>query len=113
MAGTVEVALRWRGEEAAEVAVAGEWTDWKPLPLVKEADGGWVLRPRLLPGRYQYKWVVDGEWQVSRDLPVVADAAGIENNQLEVEAEGGQDSGDSDSWEKVMSTSLRPRLSCR
>ena len=31
---------------------------------------------------------MDGEWQVCQDLPVVADAAGIKNNQLEVEAGG-------------------------
>ncbi len=31
--------------------------------------------------------------------PVVADAADIDNNQLKVEAVGGQDSGDCHSWD--------------
>jgi len=58
-------------------------------------------RLRLIPGKYRYKWVVDGVFTINRDLPVVMDDSGNENNQVEVEEETGSQDGDSDSWEKV------------
>jgi len=93
-----EVVLRWRGEVKDKVEVAGEFNKWTPSLLDKEGDS-WVVKLEMEPGKYQYKFVVDGEWKVNKDLPIVTDSQGVENNQVEVE--DGEASGDSDGWEKV------------
>jgi len=82
------------------VKVAGEFNNWQPGDLSKQADGSWVARLSLVPGKYMYKFVVDGEWLVNQDMPTVTDDEGNKNNLIEVE-DGENSSGDSDSWEKV------------
>jgi 1,4-alpha-glucan branching enzyme len=46
------------------VTVAGEWNGWDMAadPMVKQADGTFRLVKKLEPGRYPYKFVVDGQW---------------------------------------------------
>ena len=50
--------------EAGVVCVAGSFNDWDPLatPLTRRADGTWAVDLHLRPGRYEYKFVVDGQW---------------------------------------------------
>jgi 1,4-alpha-glucan branching enzyme len=49
---------------AKHVCVAGSFNDWKPekAPLVPLGDGRWVGDLTVKPGRYEYLFVVDGEW---------------------------------------------------
>ena len=51
----------WKGE-GGTVAVAGEFNAWNTSadPLTKQADGSWKLVKKLAPGRYAYKFVIDG-----------------------------------------------------
>jgi chromosome partitioning protein len=53
--------LAYRGE-AQDVQVAGVFSDWQPLPLQKNKDGGWSTAIELNPGQYEYKFIVDGNW---------------------------------------------------
>lgn len=80
--------------------MAGEFNNWQPGDLSKQSDGSWVVKLSLVPGKYMYKFVVDGEWLVNQDMPTVSDEKDNKNNLLEVE-DGENSSGDSDSWEKV------------
>ncbi len=50
---------------ARSVAVAGDFTNWEaaPIALRKQADGTWVKTVSLPPGCYQYKFIVDNQWQ--------------------------------------------------
>jgi 1,4-alpha-glucan branching enzyme len=50
--------------EAKAVFLAGTFNGWHPLatPLVKDAQGNWSTTLSLWPGRYEYKFVVDGAW---------------------------------------------------
>ena len=98
----VELTIRWTGEEAETVSLAGEFNSWEPQPMEREAGGGWARSLKLPAGRYEYKFVVGDQWLVNTDLPTVEDTTGNRNNLLVVEeAEGsGGDSG-SDSWEKL------------
>ena len=54
-------AFVWKGE-GGTVAVAGEFNAWNTSadPLTKQADGSWKLVKKLSPGRYAYKFVIDG-----------------------------------------------------
>ncbi len=64
-----QVTFQWTVTEANAVTVVGDFNRWDPHthPLKKGKDGGWKLTLRLKPGRYEYMFVVDGEW---RDDPL-------------------------------------------
>lgn len=51
--------------EAQEVSVAGTFNDWNPEghSLKKDKKGMWKTALTLLPGTYEYRFVVNGEWQ--------------------------------------------------
>ena len=42
--------------------------------------GAWIARLKLQPGKYLYKFVVDGVWLINPELPVVSDG----QNQTEI-----------------------------
>src|SRR5262249_40394929 len=50
---------------AAEmVCIAGSFNEWHPeaTPMIPSGDGLWRKDLNLLPGRYEYRLVVDGQW---------------------------------------------------
>ncbi len=50
---------------AAKVCVAGSFNAWNPgaMPMSRSAEGAWISHADLKPGRYEYRFVVDGDWQ--------------------------------------------------
>lgn len=50
--------------DAGAAFVAGTFNDWNPTatPMTRDADGTWAVALDLPPGRYEYKFVVDGAW---------------------------------------------------
>jgi 1,4-alpha-glucan branching enzyme len=50
---------------ARQVSLAGDFNHWdiKALPMQKGLDGFWRVRVPLTPGRYEYRFCVDGGWQ--------------------------------------------------
>ena len=50
--------------QANEVCIAGSFNDWHPsvTPMIHLDDGKWVKELDLPPGRYEYRFVVDGRW---------------------------------------------------
>lgn len=50
---------------AKSVALAGDFTDWdkSPIPMKKQLRGHWSVTVSLEPGTYQYRLLVDGQWQ--------------------------------------------------
>lgn len=53
-----------RAPDARAVFVAGTFNDWNPTaaPLTRAENGDWAGALDLPPGRYEYKFVVDGRW---------------------------------------------------
>jgi len=54
-----------RFEDARKVLIAGDFNNWSPMstPMVNgEAPGLWVTKLPLFPGRYRYRFIVDGHW---------------------------------------------------
>ena len=49
---------------AKQVALSGDFNGWSPnaTPMRRDSSGHWETTLDLVPGRYQYKFVVDGEW---------------------------------------------------
>ena len=58
------VCLRLTHPAAQQVCVAGSFNDWHPTvtPMIRLDDGQWAKELALPPGRYEYRFVVDGEW---------------------------------------------------
>ena len=56
---------------AREVFLAGDFNDWTPEkhPLKKNAKGVWEKTAMLFPGRYEYKFLVDGQWKRDPENP--------------------------------------------
>lgn len=72
---------------AQRVYVTGSFCDWRTdaIPLRRTMKGMWKTALSLRPGRYEYRFIVDGEW---RDDPCcgerVANPFGTENCILQV-----------------------------
>ena len=49
---------------ASEVCISGSFNDWHPAatPMISLDDGKWAKELALPPGRYEYRFVVDGQW---------------------------------------------------
>ena len=51
-------------ETAQAIFLAGSFNDWDPAatPMAREGSCHWAVTMPLPAGRYEYKFVVDGEW---------------------------------------------------
>lgn len=59
-----EVTIRYVAPDARDVKVAGNFNGWHPdaTPLKKSGVGEWAIQLKLRPGKYEYRFVVDGKW---------------------------------------------------
>ena len=50
--------------EAKEVFLAGDFNDWNPekFAMRKFKNGNCKKKVKLKPGRYEYQFIVDGDW---------------------------------------------------
>lgn len=59
--------------QAEEVYLAGDFNKWRPdrnSKLIRQDGGIWKKTIKLKPGRYRYRFVVDGKWQEDPDNPL-------------------------------------------
>jgi 1,4-alpha-glucan branching enzyme len=72
--------------EAKAVYLAGTFNDWSPdkKRMTRSKDGSFRARMKLAPGKYEYKFIVDGEWQADTDTATVQNEHGTANNVVEV-----------------------------
>ena len=79
--------LRLKGYPNARiVAVAGTFNNWNQSQMLcaKEGDG-WTCRLDLQPGKYTYKFIIDGDWILDPDNPTTEDdERGFTNSVLVV-----------------------------
>jgi 1,4-alpha-glucan branching enzyme len=59
-----EVEFTFRAPKARKVYIAGHFNAWNQnsTPMKKGKDGTWRIKLKLSPGKYEYKFFVDGEW---------------------------------------------------
>lgn len=56
--------------DAQVVALAGSFNNWNQSQLIFAREGdAWVCRLDLNPGKYTYKFIVDGNWLLDPDNP--------------------------------------------
>jgi hypothetical protein len=64
---TVTFFLR-KNQEAKRVMLAGSFNSWSPDALaMKKTDSGWIAPVKLKPGKYWYKFIIDGNWNIDND----------------------------------------------
>ena len=85
-AKSCRVTFRLEAPGAAGVYLAGEFNGWSDAAnLMTGQDGVWTLDLDLEPGQYQYKFVVDGQWQADPGNPATTDDGfGGQNSVLKV-----------------------------
>lgn len=70
------------------VAIKGSWDGWKePIMLkkVKNSFSGFAeffVMLKIMPGTYEFKYVVDGHWTTNPSLPIKKSFDGFDNNLL-------------------------------
>ncbi|MEI6085363.1 MAG: glycogen-binding domain-containing protein [Verrucomicrobiota bacterium] len=69
---------------ATTVEVAGEFNNWKTVPLAKDAAGNWTKTLFVKPGTYAYKLVINGEWKFDPKNPARKTVNEIENSAITV-----------------------------
>lgn len=72
---------------ARSVMLAGTFNNWdyKNTPLEKSKDNTWRRTFTLRPGRYEYKFVVDGSWTTDpNNRNRVKNSLGTENSIIEI-----------------------------
>lgn len=71
---------------AKNVAVAGDFSGWKPVHVMTRSESGvWTVVVPLDPGVHDYAFVVDGErWVADPSAPPVNDGFGGVNSRLAV-----------------------------
>jgi hypothetical protein len=82
------VTFRLQGFPYADaVVLAGSFNKWNQFETTfAQVDGEWLCRVQLAPGRYTYKFIVDGEWMLDPPNPLTeADGSGNVNSVLVVE----------------------------
>ena len=74
--------------EAEKVFVAGDFNDWNPtaqrLRRPRKDMSTFVGLVEMPPGRYEFKYVVDGDWVCCEEAPRSANEFGTENSVIEV-----------------------------
>ncbi|MES2850321.1 MAG: hypothetical protein V4685_14780 [Bacteroidota bacterium] len=68
--------------DAKQVMLAGSFNDWSTTALKMTAtEGGWLADVKLAPGKYWYKFIIDGNWDIDRDNKLVEnDGKGNDNS---------------------------------
>lgn len=81
------VTLSWGHRNCSTVEISGLDIGWgQRVPLnFDDKQGSWFLKKEMFEGRYEYKYIVDGEWTCNNDELVTSpNKDGHVNNFIEV-----------------------------
>ncbi len=73
--------------KAGKVALTGSFNSWDKsgMSLKKDKSGTWKTDLNLKPGKYEYKFIVDGQWWTDpANRSTVRNSFGSENSLVEV-----------------------------
>ena len=81
------ITFKLAASEAKEAVLVGDFNGWdaKKHKMKRNDKERWTKIVTLAPGRYEYKFLVDGEWQNDPDNDqIVPNSFGTLNNILRV-----------------------------
>jgi len=73
---------------AGEVILMGDFNDWNPKkhPMRNDGNGIWSKTVVLSPGKYEYKFFVDGKWKKDpQNDHACSNCFGTQNSLLDLE----------------------------
>jgi len=70
--------------DAKEVKIKGSWNGWKEEEMKKNKKGLFNKRKKLAPGRYEFGYLIDGEWVIDESCESINSPFGSKNSILEV-----------------------------
>ena len=73
--------------QAKRVSVVGNFNNWDTAALnaKKDSRGNWIAKTNLKPGKYEYKFFVDGNWMNDPSCNAcVSNTFGTQNCVVEV-----------------------------
>lgn len=79
--------FKFHAPAAKRVSLAGTFNDWntKALSAKKDSKGNWMVKVNLRPGKYEYKFFVDGTWMNdTRCTSCVPNSFGTQNCVVEI-----------------------------
>lgn len=85
--GSKPVEFKLYAPSAKKVVLSGSFNKWdtKRLSGKKDSRGNWVVKTSLKPGKYEYKFFVDGAWQNDSSCAYcIPNAFGTHNCVVEV-----------------------------
>lgn len=85
--GSRYVKFEFFAPPANTVLLAGDFNNWgaEKITLIRDRKGLWSTKLSLKPGRYQYKFIVDGKWVTDPvNSTSIRNQFGTENSLKEV-----------------------------
>lgn len=79
--------FKFHAPMAKKVSLVGSFNNWntKGTSAKKDAQGNWLIKVNLKPGRYEYKFLVDGNWiNDPSNRAMTTNSFGTQNNILEI-----------------------------
>lgn len=79
--------FKFYAPQAKRVNLAGSFNNWdtRALTAKKDSRGNWMVKLNLKPGKYEYKFFVDGSWLNDPHCTVrVPNTLGSQNCIIEV-----------------------------
>jgi 1,4-alpha-glucan branching enzyme len=73
--------------KAKKVSLVGSFNGWdiNSIPAKKDLKGNWTVKINLKPGRYEYKFCVDGTWVMDANCTArVQNPFGTQNCVIEL-----------------------------
>lgn len=83
----IDISFELVDPDAKAVFLCGDFNDWSTIatPLQADKTGRWKTAVFLKPGRYEYRFLVDGEWRNDqRPVYLVDNAFGSQNCLIEI-----------------------------
>ncbi len=83
-----KVEFEYFAPQAKQAFLAGTFNHWdtEAFPLKRDRDGKWRVALSLSPGRYEYRYFVDGVWENDqRTVECIPNAFGSWNSVITVQ----------------------------
>jgi len=82
---SVVIKLSWTDNvDISNARVIGSWNNWNTDSSIQleKTETDWSRHIDIMPGRYEYRFLIDGEWRTSSFLPI--SAVNPKNNTIEI-----------------------------
>jgi 1,4-alpha-glucan branching enzyme len=85
------VTFSFESMNAKDVILMGDFNNWNPKthPMKNDGKGAWKKTVMLFPDRYEYRFLVDGEWRNDHNGNLCPNDFGSYNNFIVVSTNSG------------------------